>query len=138
MDDQTAGGAGSPEPPPEPPRADPIVGELVTETLDYDGGRQVTVYVPPDSPKAVVFAGDGQGISQWGGFLEAADVSSTAGRRAHSRKSTSCCWWTTRPVRARCALRNAKADPSCARRAPSASLVPPCSVEFRCFAEYSE
>ena len=50
MDDQTAGGAGGPEPPPEPPRADPIAGELVTETLDYDGGRRVTVYVPPDPP----------------------------------------------------------------------------------------
>jgi len=23
-----------------------IKGELVTETLDYDGGREVTVYVP--------------------------------------------------------------------------------------------
>ena len=68
MDDQTAGGAGGPEPPPKPPRADPIAGELVTETLDYDGGRQVTVYVPPDPPEAVVFAGDGQGISQWGGY----------------------------------------------------------------------
>ncbi|MGC2416908.1 MAG: alpha/beta hydrolase-fold protein [Candidatus Acidiferrales bacterium] len=77
MDDQTAGSAGRPEPPPEPPRADPIAGELFTETLDYDGGRQVTVYVPLDPPQAVVFAGDGQGISQWGGFLEAADVPST-------------------------------------------------------------
>jgi hypothetical protein len=45
--------------------------------FDYDGGRQVTVYVPPDPPEAVVFAGDGQGISQWGQFLEAADVPST-------------------------------------------------------------
>jgi enterochelin esterase-like enzyme len=77
MDDQTAGGAGGPEPPPEPPRADPIAGELVTETLDYDGGRRVTVYVPPDPPEAVVFAGDGQGIAQWGGSLEATDVPST-------------------------------------------------------------
>ena len=77
MDDQTARGAGGPEPLPEPPRADPIAGELVTETLDYDGGRPVTVYIPPDPPEAVVFAGDGQGISQWGGFLEAADVPST-------------------------------------------------------------
>jgi len=49
-------------------------GELVTETLDYDGGRQVTVYVPPVPPEAVVFAGDGQLISPWGGVLEAADV----------------------------------------------------------------
>ncbi len=77
MDDPTAAGAVPPEPPLEPPRADPIAGELVTETLDYDGGRQVTVYVPPDEPQAIVFAGDGQGISQWGGYLEAADVPST-------------------------------------------------------------
>ncbi|WP_083459331.1 alpha/beta hydrolase [Jiangella muralis] len=62
---------------PEPARADPIAGELVTETFDYDGGRQVTVYVPPDPPEAVVFAGDGQLISQWGGHLEAADVPPT-------------------------------------------------------------
>jgi len=77
MDDPTASGASAAEPPPEPPCASPIAGELVTEALGYDGGRQVTVYVPPDRPQAVVFAGDGQRISQWGGFLEAADVPST-------------------------------------------------------------
>ena len=55
-----------------------ITGEFVTETFDsYDGGRQVTVYVPPVPPEAVVFAGDGQLISQWGGVLEAADVPPT-------------------------------------------------------------
>jgi hypothetical protein len=54
-----------------------IAGELVTETFGYDGGRQVTVYVPPGPPKAVVFAGDGQLTSQWGGELEAAGVPST-------------------------------------------------------------
>jgi enterochelin esterase-like enzyme len=54
-----------------------IAGELVTETFGYDGGRQVTVYVPPDPPEAVVFAGDGQLLSQWGGLLEAADVPPT-------------------------------------------------------------
>jgi len=54
-----------------------IAGEFVTETFDYDGGRQVTVYVPPDQPDAVVFAGDGRMVSQWGGVLEAADVPST-------------------------------------------------------------
>ena len=48
-----------------------VAGAFVTETFDYDGGRQVTVYVPPDQPKAVVFASDGQRISQWGRFLEA-------------------------------------------------------------------
>jgi predicted esterase len=55
----------------------PIAGELVTETLDYDRGRDVTVYVPPDPPEAVVFAADGQGFSKWGRFLEAAGVPST-------------------------------------------------------------
>ena len=58
-------------------------GEFVTETFDYDGGRQVTVYVPPDPPEAVVFASDGQLISQWGGVLEAADVPSTMIVGAH-------------------------------------------------------
>ncbi len=52
-------------------------GALVTETFGYDGGRQVTVYVPPDPPEAVVFAGDGQEIAQWGQTLEAADVPPT-------------------------------------------------------------
>jgi enterochelin esterase-like enzyme len=59
---------------PEPARAHPIAGELVTETFDYDGGRQVSVYVPPAPPTAVVFSGDGQVLSHWGGYLEAADV----------------------------------------------------------------
>jgi enterochelin esterase-like enzyme len=54
-----------------------IAGELVTETFGYDGGRQVTVYVPPGPPEAVVFAGDGQLTSQWGGELEAAGVPPT-------------------------------------------------------------
>lgn len=58
-------------------RADRIAGELVAEDFGYDGGRQVTVYVPPEPPEAVVFAGDGQLVSQWGGCLEAADVPPT-------------------------------------------------------------
>lgn len=57
--------------------------EFVTETFAYDSGRQVTVYVPPDPPEAVVFAGDGQLISQWGGYLEAADVPPTMIVGAH-------------------------------------------------------
>src|SRR5580692_1509360 len=53
-------------------------GTFVTETLqDYDGGRQVTVYIPPDPPEAVIFAGDGQGLSKWGQLLESFDVPST-------------------------------------------------------------
>jgi len=54
-----------------------ISGEFLTEMFGYDGGRQVTVYVPPEPPEAVVFAGDGQRISKWGRLLEKADVPST-------------------------------------------------------------
>jgi enterochelin esterase-like enzyme len=55
-----------------------IAGQLVTETFEYDGGRQVTVYVPPDPPEAVVFAGDGGWhISRLSVVLEAAAVPST-------------------------------------------------------------
>lgn len=61
-----------------------IAGELVIATLEYDGGRPVTVYLPPDPPEAVVFAGDGQLISQWGAFLNrAADVPPTMIVAAH-------------------------------------------------------
>jgi enterochelin esterase-like enzyme len=59
------------------PPADPVAGEFVTKAFDSDGGRQVSVYVPPDRPEAIVFAGDGQMISQWGGLLDGADVPST-------------------------------------------------------------
>jgi hypothetical protein len=52
-------------------------GEFVTETFDFDGGRQVTVYVPPNPPEAIVYAGDGEGISKWGPMLENAGVPST-------------------------------------------------------------
>ena len=53
----------------------PNAGTLVTETLPYDGGRDVTVYVPPEPPEAVVFAGDGGWhTSGLGERLEAASV----------------------------------------------------------------
>jgi enterochelin esterase-like enzyme len=61
----------------------PSAGEIVTETLDYDDGRQVTVYVPPDPPEAIVFAGDGQMIAHWGGSLAAADLPTTMIVGAH-------------------------------------------------------
>lgn len=54
-----------------------ITGTLVTQTFDFDAGREVTVYVPPSPPEAIVFACDGQLVSQWGGLLEALDVPST-------------------------------------------------------------
>ena len=54
-----------------------IAGELVTERFDYDGGRPVTVYVPPEPAEAVVFAADGQLTAQWGGDLEASGLPPT-------------------------------------------------------------
>jgi enterochelin esterase-like enzyme len=57
--------------------ASAVSGEFVTETFEYDGGRLVTVYVPPGPPKAIVFAGDGQRIAKWGGLLEKAGAPST-------------------------------------------------------------
>lgn len=49
-------------------------GEVITESFDYDGGRRVSVYVPPRPVEAIVFAGDGQLIAPWG-----AEVESTGG-----------------------------------------------------------
>src|SRR5262249_29615582 len=60
-----------------------LAGEFVTETFDYDGGRQVTAYVPSGPPEAVVFARDGQRISRWGRTLAAADVPPTMIVGAH-------------------------------------------------------
>jgi enterochelin esterase-like enzyme len=52
-------------------------GELVTETLEYDGGRMVTVYVPPNPPDAVVFSPDGPLVSHWGADLGSSERPST-------------------------------------------------------------
>ncbi len=60
-------------------------GEFVTETFKYDEGRQVTVYVPPERPEAVVFAGDGQELTRWGVDLEAADMPPTLIVGVHRR-----------------------------------------------------
>ena len=54
-----------------------IKGNRITVTLAHDGGRDVTVYAPPEPPQAIVFAGDGQLISQWGDVLEAAELPPT-------------------------------------------------------------
>lgn len=61
----------------ESSRTVPTEGEFVSQTFAYDGGRKVTVYVPPRPPEAIVFAGDGQLISQWGSPLEHADLPPT-------------------------------------------------------------
>jgi len=54
-----------------------VSGEFITETFDYDGGRQVMVYVPPDPPEAIVFAADGQVLTSWAADLEGTDVPAT-------------------------------------------------------------
>ena len=59
--------------------------DLVTQSFGYDGGRQVTVYVPSAPPEAVVFAGDGQMLAEWGADLEKADGPSTLIVGVHSR-----------------------------------------------------
>ena len=58
-------------------------GALVTETFDYDGGRQVTAYMPAGPPRAVVFAADGQLITPWGADLAAAGAAPTLVVGAH-------------------------------------------------------
>ena len=71
------------EGPPETLRPNSIAGEFVTEIFDFDDGRPVTVYVPPDPPEAIVFASDGLLITPWGGLLEGADVPATMIVGAH-------------------------------------------------------
>jgi enterochelin esterase-like enzyme len=63
--------------------SEPDAGQLITETLEFDGGRKVTAYVPPTPPEAIVFAGDGQLIAPWGDALEAADLPPTMIVGAH-------------------------------------------------------
>ena len=78
MTDQISGGAGDGEAVADLQRGVPVEGSFVTEALrEFDGGREVTVYIPPEPPDAVIFAGDGQGFAKWGRFLEAADERST-------------------------------------------------------------
>jgi pimeloyl-ACP methyl ester carboxylesterase len=58
-------------------------GELITETLAYDGGRRVSAYLPAAVAEAVVFAGDGQLVTSWADVLEAADLPPTMIIGAH-------------------------------------------------------
>ncbi|WP_229022954.1 hypothetical protein [Actinomarinicola tropica] len=41
-------------------------GEVVSETLPFDGGRRVTAHLPVAAPEVIVFAGDGQLVAPWG------------------------------------------------------------------------
>lgn len=63
-----------------------MAGELVTETLDYDGGRQVTADIPPAQPEAVVFAG------RTGSRHTRSSSSKTSGD-GRSRATASRCRW---------------------------------------------
>lgn len=53
------------------------MGDLVTEPFAYDGGRDVTVFLPSGRPELVVYAGDGQLVAGWGRELEDAGVPPT-------------------------------------------------------------
>lgn len=57
--------------------------ELIIQQFPYDGGRQVSIYLPSEPPAAVVYAGDGQLIAPWGEDLVAADVPPTMIIGAH-------------------------------------------------------
>jgi enterochelin esterase-like enzyme len=67
----------------EPTPMSSVAGELITETLEYDGGRQVTAYVPAATPEAVVFAGDGHLVTSWAAVMEEADLPPTMIVGAH-------------------------------------------------------
>jgi enterochelin esterase-like enzyme len=60
-----------------------MAGRLISGTLDYDGGREVTAYVPDRPPEAIVFAGDGRLIAPWGEDLEEAGLPPTMVVGAH-------------------------------------------------------
>lgn len=49
-----------------------IEPHLVTKCFAYDGGREVSVSVPSSPAEAIVYAGDGQLIAQWGTLLQGA------------------------------------------------------------------
>ena len=53
------------------------MGEPIIETFSYDGGRQVTVYVPARPVQAVIFCGDGQLIPHWGHDLKTQPLPAT-------------------------------------------------------------
>ena len=51
--------------------------EVVSHTFDFEGGRDVSVYVPADRAQAIVFAADGQLVVGWGEDLERHDLPPT-------------------------------------------------------------
>lgn len=53
------------------------MGELLSKTFPFDGGRQVTVYVPTHPIEAIVYCGDGQLLPTWGADLERDNLPAT-------------------------------------------------------------
>lgn len=51
---------------------------LVTETFAFDGGRQVTAYVPARPAEAVIYCGDGELVTAWGADIETDGLLATA------------------------------------------------------------
>jgi enterochelin esterase-like enzyme len=56
----------------------------MTDTTEFENGRKVTVYIPLTAPEAIVFAGDGQRLAEWGRSLEHATVPPTMIVGVHS------------------------------------------------------
>lgn len=59
------------------------MGKLISKTFPFDGGRQVTVYVPTHPVEAILFCGDGQLLPSWGPDLELDHLPSTMIVGAH-------------------------------------------------------
>ncbi|MEM7363477.1 MAG: alpha/beta hydrolase-fold protein [Pseudomonadota bacterium] len=49
------------------------MGELITERFTFDGGRDVTLYVPSAPVQAILYCGDGQLLPHWGDDIERQD-----------------------------------------------------------------
>lgn len=54
-----------------------VAPQLITHRFAYDNGREVTVSVPPSPAEAIVYAGDGHMIAQWGALLRGLEVPPT-------------------------------------------------------------
>lgn len=53
------------------------MGELISRSFSFDGGREVTVFLPERPVELILFCGDGQLLPTWGFDLERDDLPST-------------------------------------------------------------
>ncbi|MEM7091680.1 MAG: alpha/beta hydrolase-fold protein [Actinomycetota bacterium] len=66
----------------------PLRGSLSTSSFDFDGGRDVTAYVPVEPPVLTAFAADGQWhVEQLADRLEASSAPATAIIGIHGQES---------------------------------------------------